>query len=271
MAVWLGLASPLLLAHFVSGAHNDALMVGLLVAGLAYAVERQGLRAALLIGLAGAVKVPALVALPFVALLVWPAMRRWRALLVTSAPALAVLAAVSVVAALGPGWLGALRTPGMSVQWTSLPTGLGLAVGWVLEGVGLGSSREAVTVARTLGMVVTLVVLAVLWWRARGAGTREVVAAFGWGLAATVLLAAAFHPWYALWPVAVLAASTVSGRVRTVLAVAATILCFLVLPDGYNLARVTTLPGVLLDVAVTLAATVWAVRRWAGTPEKIGT
>ncbi|MCW2616407.1 MAG: hypothetical protein JWN08_3401, partial [Frankiales bacterium] len=36
-ALWLGLANPLLLVHLLSGAHNDALMVGLMAAGLAVA------------------------------------------------------------------------------------------------------------------------------------------------------------------------------------------------------------------------------------------
>jgi hypothetical protein len=266
VAVWLGLGSPLLLAHFVSGAHNDALMMGLLVAGLAYAVERHGVPAAILIGLAGAVKVPALVALPFVALLVWPGMPRWRAVAGTSAVAAVVFGAVSAAAGLGLGWVEALRTPGSSVQWTSLPTGLGLAAGWVLEQTRTGSTATAMTVTRTLGMLATLVALAVLWWRARGRGPREVVAAFGWGLAAMVVLAAAFHPWYALWPIVVLAASTVADGVRRGLAVAVTVLAFLLLPDGYNLARATVLPGILLDIAVTVAAVVWAVR-WAGRAE----
>jgi alpha-1,6-mannosyltransferase len=56
-----------------------------------------------------------------------------------------------------------------------------------------------------------------------------------------------------------LAAATVDDRVRTRLAVAVTALCFLVLPDGYNLARATVLPGILLDVAVVAAVVVLAV------------
>src|SRR6185503_6822839 len=40
-AVWTVLACPLVLIHLVSGAHNDALMVGLMVAGLAVVVQRQ--------------------------------------------------------------------------------------------------------------------------------------------------------------------------------------------------------------------------------------
>src|SRR4051812_29619106 len=44
-AVWLALACPLVPIHLVSGAHNDAVMIGFLVAGLALAVVRWPLAA----------------------------------------------------------------------------------------------------------------------------------------------------------------------------------------------------------------------------------
>src|SRR5256714_644205 len=68
---WLGTAGPLVLLHGVSGVHNDALLAGLVVAGLAYAATgRWGLRAGVLLGLALAVKVTALVAVPFAVLVI---------------------------------------------------------------------------------------------------------------------------------------------------------------------------------------------------------
>src|SRR5262245_13059465 len=72
-AVWLAVASPLVAIHQISGAHNDALMVGLLVAGLALVVSGRGAALELvgggaLLGLAGAVKATAWVAVPFAAL-----------------------------------------------------------------------------------------------------------------------------------------------------------------------------------------------------------
>jgi alpha-1,6-mannosyltransferase len=260
-ATWLGLGSPLLLTHLASGAHNDALMLGLLVAGLAYAVERHAVAAAALVGLAAAVKAPAALALPFVAVLAFP--RVWRGLAVAGAVAVAAFAAVTAVSGLGLGWVQALRTPGDSVQWTSLPTGLGLAAGWVL-----GSREPALTVARAVGTLVALVVVGLLWWRVRGRGgdPRAVVAACGWSLAVVVLLAPAFHPWYALWALVPLAASTVDGRVRAGLAGGTVALCFLVLPDGYNLARATVLPGVLLDLAVLVGLVVLLARRRSRVP-----
>jgi hypothetical protein len=58
--------------------------------------------------------------------------------------------------------------------------------------------------------------------------------------------------------------------VRRGLAAATVALCFLVLPDGYNLARATVVPGVLLDVAVVVVLAVVAVvvpaRRRAKVP-----
>jgi len=269
-ALWLGLASPLVLAHFVSGAHNDALMIGLLVAGLAYAAERRGFAAAGLLALAIAVKAPAAVALPF-AVLLWSA--RWRgrwgvaqAALRTALVAAATFIAVTVVTGLGFGWVSAaLNTPGASVQWTSLPTGLGIAGGWIADASGNpGAVETCVAVARTAGTLATaaiLVVLGIRAWR-RAGDVRFVVASCGWALLAVVVLAPAFHPWYLLWAVVPLAASTTDHRIRTALAVASAALCFLVMPDGYNLARATAVPGALLDVAVVIGLGVLAARRF---------
>ena len=49
-ALWLALACPLVAVHLISGAHNDALMVGLLVAGLAVVAARPGRPGPLLAG-----------------------------------------------------------------------------------------------------------------------------------------------------------------------------------------------------------------------------
>ncbi|PZF84202.1 polyprenol phosphomannose-dependent alpha 1,6 mannosyltransferase MptB, partial [Micromonospora deserti] len=72
-AAWLALAGPLVGVHLVAGAHNDALMLGLLLLGLLVLVRCPGrprplLVAGALLGLAVAVKAVALVVLPFAAL-----------------------------------------------------------------------------------------------------------------------------------------------------------------------------------------------------------
>ena len=69
-AVWLGVLNPLVIFHFVAGAHNDALMLGLAFWGLNFALDKKFFMAALLVTLAIAVKPSAFVIVPFLALLV---------------------------------------------------------------------------------------------------------------------------------------------------------------------------------------------------------
>src|SRR5207249_3484754 len=79
------LLSPLVLVHGLSGAHNDALVAGLVVAAFALAVGStpawtpRALAVGVLLGLAVAVKATPAVAVPFAVLLV-AADRRWRSI-----------------------------------------------------------------------------------------------------------------------------------------------------------------------------------------------
>lgn len=63
LAVWLGALNPLVLLHFVAGAHNDALMAALLTAGLTLAALNRPVLATVLVTLAGLVKAPAFLGL----------------------------------------------------------------------------------------------------------------------------------------------------------------------------------------------------------------
>lgn len=269
-SLWLAVGSPLLLAHFVSGSHNDALMVGLLIAGLAYAVERRPVWAAILLGLAAAVKAPALVAVPFAIVLVSSRYSgRWRLVSASAAVGsvvVAVFAALTLVTGLGAGWvLSAVKTPGTSIQWTSIPTGLGMAVGWLADLVGFdGADTAAIAVFRMAGTIATAVILVVIWWRVRRDATNpvRVLTACGCALLTVVVLAPAFHPWYLLWAVVPLALTTTDTRIRTAILIISGMLCFLVLPDGYNLSRITVVPGVIMDVAVTIGGILLGLRWW---------
>ncbi len=276
-ACWLGLASPVLLLHLVSGAHNDALMLGLLVAGLCCAAghRRDGwwarwLPAGVLLGLAAAVKITALLVVPFAVVLVLPALtgsgRYIRATAGVLAAAAAAFGAVTAVSGLGLGWVSALSGTEASVQWTSLPTGVGMAVGFVLRVAGLPGSVGAGQVCRFLAFYLVLpVVLVLLWWPVRHGGpVRVVVARAGTAFAALLLASPTVHPWYVLWTVALLAASVRDERVLRLLTVLLVVLTLLVLPDGYNLARVTAWAGGPLDLLVLFALGAVAVRRLRG-------
>ncbi|MFG1923892.1 polyprenol phosphomannose-dependent alpha 1,6 mannosyltransferase MptB [Cryptosporangium sp. NPDC048952] len=271
-AQWIAVANPLLLAHLVGGAHNEAVLVPLLAAGLLLAQRHRGVAAGALIGLAAAVKLSAVVVLPFVVLLIaagLPAASgfrgRWIRILRAAVPAtVAALLAIALsclAAGVGPGFVHALLvTNGISVQWTSLPTGWGLAAGWFTT-----HDAGALSAGRAVGTVLTLILLVAIWWRVHTTPekSRRVLVACTAALLVTIVLGAAFHPWYMVWLLVPLAAvADASPRFTTAIAVACTVLCFLVLPDGKNLATEAKLPGTILDVVVTVGLLVCLARRW---------
>ncbi len=291
-ATWLALACPLVAIHLVSGAHNDALMIGLLLAGLAVIAShtvagggssargdgRAGVGGRVevarwgwlvvggaLLGLAVAVKATAGVAVPFAALLAVPRPYTWMGLLRRGGwvigGAVAALLGVTAVSGLGFGWLGGLSDSGASVQWTAPSTALGMTLNLLPLGF------DAVPVTRALGLAALAVVLVVLWWRARPTDAGLPVAgrvrgdacyATGVALAATVVLAPVFHPWYATWPLFVLAAT--AHRTRW-FAVPCLVACFLDLPDGTSLALSTRAQGAVAMTLLTACLLVRAVRR----------
>lgn len=288
-AVWLGLVSPLAAVHIASGAHNDALTVGLVAAALAIVAAPAASRrpkasatvAGVLLALAAAVKVTAVVAVPFVVLLAVARSRRTgrglpAADLVRSGIAVAVAGAAGFAGLTGAvglnlGWLGALAGTGRLVQWTSLPTGVGMAVGYLLRVAGRPEAfGTAVAVARVLGLVALVAAAAALVWQAArwAAGPaarapRGVVTACGAAFAAVAILSPVFYPWYGLAAIVLLAAAVTDHRWRAGLAVATLALCFLVLPDGLGVAVLTKLPGALLDAVVVAALLVVGARRLA--------
>ena len=101
-----------------------------------------------------------------------------------------------------------------------------------------------------LGIVALAAVLVWLWWRARA---RDPLLYAGYALAATVLLAPVFHPWYALWPLAVLAA-TLHRHLRWLVGPCA-VASALCLPDGYNLALAVKAQGAVAMTGLLLYLT----------------
>ncbi|MFF5178270.1 polyprenol phosphomannose-dependent alpha 1,6 mannosyltransferase MptB [Micromonospora sp. NPDC000316] len=279
-AAWLALAGPLIGVHLVAGAHNDALMLGLLLSGLLVVVRRPGRRSALLfagalLGLAVTVKASAVVVAPFAALAAVHGRYTVRALLRDggwlAGGLLAALLASSALSGLGFGWVGGLTHSGDSEQWTSPPTALGLVVDYA--GALVGRDPQAVPVVRAVALLLLAGALVLLWWRGwqalralndvrqrvpRIETARPRVALHGAALAlvATVVLSPVFHSWYATWPLALLAL-TASRTTWFVLPASAA--AFLALPDGTNLARFTKAPGALAMTALLLILLIRAV------------
>ncbi|WP_433114432.1 polyprenol phosphomannose-dependent alpha 1,6 mannosyltransferase MptB [Micromonospora sp. CA-246542] len=284
-AAWLALAAPLVGVHLVGGAHNDAVMLGLLLCGLLVAVRRPRRPAALLLagallGLAVTVKASAVVVLPFVALLGASGRTVFRSGAWLGGGLLGALLVTSALSGLGFGWVGGLTRSGDSEQWTSPPTAVGMVVDYA--GALVGRDTQAVPVTRVVALLLLAVVLVALWWRtwrrvaarlgglpsfsgglpAGAARCRAVLHGAGLALVATVVLSPVFHPWYATWPLALLAFTAAR---TTWFALPAAVATFLALPDGTNLARFTKAPGALA-MTVLLLFLLLRMRRYA--PER---
>ena len=227
-ATWLAVLNPLVLIHLIGGAHNDALMVGLLAAGLAAAVRRYPIVATLLVVAAALVKVPAALGLIAVAA-IWATRLpgRWplvRAAAAVGATATAATVLITTVAGTGYGWIGALSTPISAQNWSLT----GLLGRWT---AGLLGTDAAADVWRWAGMLAMVVVAGLVWtYRAR----LGPVYGLGIVLVAVVVFGPAIRPWYVVWGLVPLAAAAVHTRVRHVLAGSCAALVLMVLPDGFG-------------------------------------
>ncbi|MBN3454254.1 polyprenol phosphomannose-dependent alpha 1,6 mannosyltransferase MptB [Mycobacterium sp. DSM 3803] len=237
-ALWLGPCNPLLFMHLVAGIHNEALMLGLMLAGTEFALRGIDAAAPLLprpvhwphtraewagwqpmamlilgatlISLSSQVKLPSLLALGFVAMaLAW----RWggtikaffAASLSMGALSLAVMAIIGWASGLGFGWVFTLGTANVVRSWMSPPTLLALGTGQVGILLGLGDHTTAVLgLTRAIG--VTIIAILVTWLLlAVLRGRLHPVGGLGVALGATVLLFPVVQPWYLLWAIVPLA------------------------------------------------------------------
>ena len=133
-----GAAQSARAAELVAAAHNDLLMIGLVVAGIAFAIERRVLLGIALCALAATIKLPAAAAIPFILVGVAADRRTvWQALLLT----VGVVLAVSVVSGLGLGWISSavFSTPAKVRLAITPATALGWTVAQVVPGGGAGA------------------------------------------------------------------------------------------------------------------------------------
>ncbi|MFI0771078.1 polyprenol phosphomannose-dependent alpha 1,6 mannosyltransferase MptB [Streptomyces sp. NPDC021218] len=232
-ALWLGGLNPLLLLHLVGGAHNDAVMLGLLGAGLVAATGRWPACGAVLVTLAALVKAPAALGLLAVATLWARRMegrrRRVGAVAATGALALATTGVATAVTGTGYGWISALTTPASPDNW-ALTSTLGRATGALLEAVGSGLAPLAAPAWHGLGLLATAVAIGVAWLRPP---RPRPVYALGLSLIAVAVLGPAIRPWYVLWGLFVIAAAGPGGTVRKAVVAGSGVLTLAVLPNGF--------------------------------------
>lgn len=241
-ALFLAVLNPLVIIHLMGGVHNEMLMVGLVIAGIALTLERRHLAGITLVALAAAVKATAVIALPF---LVWVWMRRLReqrgypaARAFTTAAAIstlivvAVFAVLSSLAGVGLGWLTALLAGNVKIiNWLTVPTAaanLIHAVGGVFAPVNF---YAVLHITRITGIVVIALVLPWLWWRSRR-DDRTAVAGIAWAMLIVVLFVPAALPWYYTWPLAAAATLVRSPAAIAAIAAASTWIMVIFKPDG---------------------------------------
>ncbi|MFD9965464.1 polyprenol phosphomannose-dependent alpha 1,6 mannosyltransferase MptB [Amycolatopsis sp. NPDC058986] len=256
-ALWLGAANPLLIFHFIAGAHNDSLAIGLMVAGLEVGIRRLPVRikgdsppplakgellfiglGVAVITLGVAVKALPVVALPFLTVMV---ARRWHGrikdLVLAALPMAALFGVLLVVVCegtgLGFGWIGTtFNTPGLVRSWISPTAELAQLDGVLGITLGLGNHTNAlVPIFGTLGFIVAgLITVKFLWdsfkWRYRP------IIGLGVALGAVTILQINLQPWYVLWAVIPLAAAAGTSRFRIVATVISAGLPFLLPPTG---------------------------------------
>lgn len=237
-SVWLAVANPLVLLHAIGGAHNDALMAGLLVLGVSLAPASL-VAAAALVTLGALVKLPAVVALAFLA------RRSLRDAAVVAATAAVTAAAATLASGLGWGWLHTLNAGAARRSLLSVSTGLGVLI-------------RSVPVGQAIGLVVAAGACGWLLWR--GSPVRGL----GLALLAVAVLGPVVQPWYLLWGLPLVAVGA-GPRLTTGLAVASAVTCLLVLPGGRHVIRPPLYGVPALLVAAAAYAASRAVARTAST------
>jgi alpha-1,6-mannosyltransferase len=262
-ALWLALLSPLVMLELMAAGHNDVMMAGLLVAGVACALTGRPVLGVALCALAATIKVPALAGVLFIAV-AWSRAEPDRAaqlrlLARCAVVALAVLALVTAVTGAGVEWLSTslFSTPAKVRLAVTPATAGGYTIASVLRDLGVATTGRGLEGA--LGVVASLLTAGVglvLLWRVR---VRTLVPFLGAFLLIAAAGGPAAWPWYFIWGLAPVAAVGAAQRSRA-LPVAVALSVFLVKPDGILALPRSTAPAVLA-VYIALAAAAWFTGR----------
>ncbi|MEA2296952.1 MAG: alpha,6-mannosyltransferase [Solirubrobacteraceae bacterium] len=178
--------NPVLLVSAVGGAHNDLVMLALLVGGVAMIAANRELRGGAALVAAVGIKLSAGLAIP---LLVLGAGRRWTAAagVALGTLALAVLAYVSFPSH-AVGMIHMVARESGAVSPVSIPLVVARA---------LGAHTVPAGVHPVLTVLVALVVVGLAAWVWRGG---DVMAAVAYAFVALLVTSSWTLPWYLLWP-----------------------------------------------------------------------
>ncbi len=232
----LAVLNPVTTLHLIGGAHNDALMLGLLAVGLALSKRGHPVWGIVMCSLAAAVKVPAAIGIVYIG---WewmgpglPIRQRIRPLVTAGLIATAVMGFLSLVTGLGWSWVLNLATPGTVRSWVAPATGAGELLTWLAHLAHVGVAEQLVlSVTRVLCLTAAAVIGVWLLVNVERFGTLR---AMGFTMLAVVALSPVVQPWYLSWGL-VLLAPVATVRIRTLIVGFSVVSAFLGLPGGRQL------------------------------------
>jgi alpha-1,6-mannosyltransferase len=264
-ALWLVALSPLVLLQLVSPAHNDELMVGLMVAGVTFAVQKRPLLGIGLCALAATVKVPAAAAIAFIAV-AWARTlptpgEQLRAIAKAIGVSVVIAAVVTLVTGLSLAWIstGLFNTPGRVRLSITPATALGYTIAHLLHHVSVplnGKQFEATLSHVAFGMVAILGLR--LLYRTR---PENLVRQLGLLLVAITIGGPAAWPWYFVWGLAVLACWPAVQASR-LLPLAIVVPAFIIIPTGQLALTLGLSPYMLVLYAALAAIACWQWWTW---------
>ena len=258
--------NPLTLLALVGGAHNDSLMVGLLLAGVTAARAKHPVWGVVLCALAASIKVPAAIGIVYIAW-DWAGVdadwgRRARMAVRSGLVTIGVMGVLSLVSGLGWGWIANLGTPGTVRSWMAPATGVGLLISGTahLFGVGVGLGG-VLTMTRAIGLLAAAAVAVYCLLNHERMGLLN---ALGITLLAFVLLGPVVQPWYLTWGI-ILVAPVVAGRMLYFVLGLSMIVPFIGLTGGAELLTqlVHTQPAsMVLYIGILWVIAVIPLGRW---------
>jgi alpha-1,6-mannosyltransferase len=244
--------NPVTLLHLIGGAHNDALMLGLLLAGLTAAKEKRPIVGILFCALATAIKAPAALGILYVG---WSWLGpmastrdRIRPVVTAGLIGAGVLGFFSYVSGLGWGWVTILETPGAVRSWTAPTTSLALLFTGIFHFIHIGVGLNGVlSVTRFFGLLAAVIAGVWLLFNSDRIGTLK---ALGITLLLFVALGPVVQPWYLSWGLLLLAPVAL-GRLRSLIIGLSMVTAFIELPGGAQLVN-SLIHGDPLLIVLTL-------------------
>ncbi|MBM7848813.1 polyprenol phosphomannose-dependent alpha 1,6 mannosyltransferase MptB [Arthrobacter roseus] len=198
-ALWLTAANPLFLTNFIASIHNDALMIGLALAGLYLTATRKPILGIIVVTLSIAIKPITIIFLPFLGLL-WAGNkagwgRKFVFWALTAALSLALLAVMGWINGFGFGWVGALSTPGSVWIWYAPVGFMGLVVATLGDAVGF----DGWFFGRLIHDAGKIAAVGIIFWLMFRGDYSRIVRRLTLAFAAIVLLAPMIQSWYLVW------------------------------------------------------------------------